>query len=303
MYGFGQYIAAIFGVEATVVLGPLSLSLVKTIALAGGTFFTAVNYVGAKETGSLQNGIVILLVAILAVFTVWGTLEADPSNLPPSNGLGPMMATTGLIFVSYLGFVQITSVAEEIKEPGKNLPRAVIGSVLLVTTIYALVLVVMRTADPEDYEPDYRVPLYPIVPVLGAITSFALIYYIRPDAVLASVGLVAAAVVWYTFYARTRTPKQGILSHRGFEEVFDAARTQDADLAVMGWGEDAHGSPGRAESAIDEVAGDLPCDFLDLWAGEHDLEEADQRVETGDVEATIADAAADAALRWPMSTS
>jgi hypothetical protein len=50
----------------------------------------------------------------------------------------------------------------------------------------------------------------------------------------------------------------------------------------------------------EEAAGQ---DFLDLWAGEHDLEEADQRVETGDVEATIADAAADAALRWPMSTS
>jgi nucleotide-binding universal stress UspA family protein len=55
-----------------------------------------------------------------------------------------------------------------------------------------------------------------------------------------------------------------ILSHRAFEEVFDAARTHEADLVVMGWGPDAHGSPGRAESAIDELANDIPCDFLVL---------------------------------------
>jgi len=47
-----------------------------------------------------------------------------------------------------------------------------------------------------------------------------------------------------------------------FEEVFDAARTYGADLTVMGWGEDSHGAPGRAESAIDELAYSLPSDFL-----------------------------------------
>jgi nucleotide-binding universal stress UspA family protein len=53
-----------------------------------------------------------------------------------------------------------------------------------------------------------------------------------------------------------------IFSHRSFEEIFDAARAHDADLVVMGWGPDSHGSPGRVESAFDEVAGDIPCDFL-----------------------------------------
>lgn len=55
-----------------------------------------------------------------------------------------------------------------------------------------------------------------------------------------------------------------IFSHRAFEEVFDAARTYDADTVVMGWGESEHGSPGRAESAVDELAHDLPADFLVL---------------------------------------
>ena len=53
-----------------------------------------------------------------------------------------------------------------------------------------------------------------------------------------------------------------IMSHRSFEEIFDAAKTHDADMVVMGWGEDAHGSPGRAESAYDELTRSLPCDVL-----------------------------------------
>jgi nucleotide-binding universal stress UspA family protein len=143
-----------------------------------------------------------------------------------------------------------------------------------------------------------------------------------------------------------------VLSHRSFEEIFDAARTYDADMVVMGWGPDAHGSPGRAESAVDEIAHSLPCDivvmkdrgfepasvlvptaggpsselsaelagilrseygsqvtllhvdddreageaFLAEWAEAHDLDDAEQVVETGDVEAAIERHANDATL-------
>jgi len=151
MVGFGEYIRAIFGLSGPLVLGPLAVSPVKVAALLAAAFFVFVNYVGAKETGRLQNVIVVVLVAILAVFTAVGAFRADPANLPAGRGFSPMLTTTGLIFVSYLGFVQITSVAEEIKQPGKNLPRAVIGSVLLVTVIYALVLIVMAAAVEEGF--------------------------------------------------------------------------------------------------------------------------------------------------------
>jgi amino acid transporter/nucleotide-binding universal stress UspA family protein len=502
MFGFGTYIARLGGFSAEATLlnlgGLVVLSNAKVIALVGAALFIFVNYVGAKETGLLQNVVVITLVAILAIFTFFGVLQADAQTLLPlaPTGYGDLLPVTGLIFVSYLGFVQITSVAEEIKDPGRNLPRAVIGSVLIVTVIYALVLlvvlaavpndvvagsdtamvnaaqliigpigaaallfggllatassanasilassrinfamgrdklvvedlndihprfgtpyrsiavtgalillfivfgdlvllssvgsalhliiygllnlalIVMRTANPDDYRPDYEVPLYPVVPIVGAVLSFALIVFIEPLAILLSLGLAAFALVWYLAYARTRTEKQGVLgkyvlrrsedlpdaavsaatsvqpdggdyrvmvplanpghekdlitlasaiakqregtvvathivqipdqtplsaagrdddidaargllesaredaetfgvevethtvlSHRSFEEIFDAARTYRADLVVMGWGPDAHGSPGRAESAVDELASSLPCDFLVL---------------------------------------
>jgi amino acid transporter/nucleotide-binding universal stress UspA family protein len=503
MVGFGRYIARIFGLSGSVGAGPVSITVVKLIALVGGAFFVAVNYVGAKETGRLQNVIVVLLVAILTVFTFLGTLRAEPSNLPAATDVVTTLETTGLIFVSYLGFVQITSVAEEIKDPGRNLPRAVIGSVVIVTVIYALVLVimsaavpkgfiadvissnaenpiavvevgdyiqgalmggallfggllatassanasilassrinfamgrdrivtpalneiherfgtpyraigitgglillfivvgdltllsgaasglhliiygllnlaliVMRYVAPEEYTPDFVVPLYPLLPILGVVFSFALLIFVASDALLLSFGIAGAAILWYFLYARTRTEKQGILSehilsrsrempdaavsaaasvkpdggeyrvmvplanpaherelitlasaiakqrggtvvathivtvpdqtalaaaadrsdeidesskhlldnaredaetfgvdiethtvlsHKSYEAVFDAARTQAADLVVMGWGPDSHNSPGRAESAVDELTEAVPCDFL-----------------------------------------
>ncbi|MFW6321541.1 MAG: amino acid permease, partial [Halohasta sp.] len=64
-----------------------------------------------------------------------------------------------------------------------------------------------------------------------------------------------------TFGATVET--KTVVSHRSFEEVFDAARTDKADLVVMGWGGgDSALSAGRVESALDELTSDLPCDFL-----------------------------------------
>ena len=51
-----------------------------------------------------------------------------------------------------------------------------------------------------------------------------------------------------------------VLSHRGLAEVFDAARTNDADTVVMGYSGARFG--GRAEGVVEELAHDLPCDFL-----------------------------------------
>ncbi|QLD87405.1 universal stress protein [Natronomonas halophila] len=60
-----------------------------------------------------------------------------------------------------------------------------------------------------------------------------------------------------------------ILSHRGLEEVFDAARTHDVDTVVMGHG-GARFAGGRAETTLDELTHDLPCDFLVLKDREFD---------------------------------
>jgi nucleotide-binding universal stress UspA family protein len=63
-----------------------------------------------------------------------------------------------------------------------------------------------------------------------------------------------------------------VLSHRGIGELFDAARRHDADLAIVGWGDDRPWSAGRVERGLDELTTDLPCDFLVLRDRGLDLE-------------------------------
>jgi amino acid transporter/nucleotide-binding universal stress UspA family protein len=114
-------------------------------ALGGAALLLVINVVGAKVSGSAQIVIVVLLMAILGVFVVGGVFQADLVNLTPfmPEGGGAILSTTALVFVSFLGFVKIAAVAEEIKEPSKNLPRALIGSVALVTALYVLIVLVV----------------------------------------------------------------------------------------------------------------------------------------------------------------
>jgi amino acid transporter/nucleotide-binding universal stress UspA family protein len=114
-------------------------------ALVGAVLLTVLNVVGAKQSGSAQVVVVLLLLVILAVFVAGGAFQIEADNFTPllPYGGAPVLATTALVFVSFLGFVKIAAVSEEIKDPGRNLPRALIGSVALVTVLYVLIVAVI----------------------------------------------------------------------------------------------------------------------------------------------------------------
>lgn len=114
-------------------------------ALAGAGLLLVLNVVGAKVSGTAQIVIVLALMVILGIFVIGGVLEADAGKLTPflPEGGGAVLSTTALVFVSFLGFVKIAAVAEEIREPDRNLPRALIGSVALVTVLYVLIVLVV----------------------------------------------------------------------------------------------------------------------------------------------------------------
>ena len=85
----------------------------------------------------------------------------DTGNLIPffPQGAGPILPTTALIFVSFLGFVKIAAVAEEIRDPERNLPRALIGSVALVTGLYVVILLVIAGTLSQGAIAEVRDPL------------------------------------------------------------------------------------------------------------------------------------------------
>ena len=340
--------------------GELALSVgltdIQIGAIVAGVIFVGVNYIGAKETGGVQTVIVLILLGILTVFTVigwfsfdWGTVMIDGELAPTELGYGAILPATGLVFVSFLGYAKIATVAEEMKQPGRNLPIAIIGSVAIVTVIYTilvslmigivpwdgldqetpvsqvagvafdgwpvigvvgvtlitvaallatassanasilssarinfamgrdrivtnwlneihprfatpyrsilvtgvmilgfivlfggdlailataasvlhlivyalmnLALIAFREADVPSYDPDFRVPFYPVTPILGATCSLALIYFIRWEAQVLAILFVLVAIGWYFLYARRETTRAGVIERYILDRV------------------------------------------------------------------------------------
>ncbi|HMB98982.1 MAG TPA: amino acid permease [Balneolaceae bacterium] len=133
LFGLGEYLSQFLPVTAF------------WGAFAGGVLLIVLNVIGAKESGRLQVIVVLTLFAILGGFSALGIFHLEPANFDPFFPFGtePILGTTALVFVSFLGFVKIAAVAEEIKDPDKNLPRALIGSVALVTVLYMVILLVI----------------------------------------------------------------------------------------------------------------------------------------------------------------
>lgn len=63
-------------------------------------------------------------------------------------------------------------------------------------------LVVIRRRDPAWYDPAFTSPGYPAVPIVGAVSSFALIGFMQPLSQLLGVALSFVAIGWYLFYVR-----------------------------------------------------------------------------------------------------
>ena len=137
MIGFGQYI-----VEPLPFLS--GRVLIVGLGIAGLLFLVGVNYKGTEESGVFQNWMIGIETLIILVYLAFGIFFIDPSNLEPFAPTGPsgIIATTGIVFVTFLGFEIIATVAEEIKDPGRLIPLTMVLSVVLVSILYVIVMIV-----------------------------------------------------------------------------------------------------------------------------------------------------------------
>jgi amino acid transporter/Trk K+ transport system NAD-binding subunit len=118
---------------------------VVLVVLATTVLFTASNYRGQAEALKVITVMNIVELAILIGVGVLGVMQVEPANLEPfaPMGLGPLLPTMAFIYISYVGFDLITVAAEEIIEPAKNIPRAILITLGVGVAIYVLLLYVM----------------------------------------------------------------------------------------------------------------------------------------------------------------
>ncbi|MGQ0535833.1 MAG: amino acid permease [Methanobacteriota archaeon] len=107
---------------------------------------TGLLVVGVRESATVNNLLVAVKVSVLFLFLALGAPEADLRNFSPfvPEGYGPVLRSAGIVFFAFLGFEAIATTAEEVKDPGRNMQRGILASLLVTTVIYlatALVLV------------------------------------------------------------------------------------------------------------------------------------------------------------------
>ncbi len=133
MLADGTQVAAIFNLPAVIIIGIVTLLLV----------------IGIKESANANNVIVIIKVAVVLLFIVGAAHAVNPANwhpfMPPSTGVrgqfgwSGVMQGAGIVFFAYIGFDAVSTAAQEAKNPQRDMPIGIIGSLLICTVLYILV--------------------------------------------------------------------------------------------------------------------------------------------------------------------
>ncbi len=133
---------AIFGI-AEVIYITTGLNLLLT-SLGVCLFFVVLNIVGVKGVAKLEVLLVVGLLALMVIYIFFGVFSVDKGAFTPLIPENPnaILVTSGFIFISFGGLLNISSIAEEVKDPQKTVPLAMLSSILVITVIYTLMLIV-----------------------------------------------------------------------------------------------------------------------------------------------------------------
>ncbi len=146
-YTFGVYGAAMLGDRLNT---PLMHHALSTLVLL---IFLGVNLYGVKASGGTELILVAVKVAILGVFAAAGLMTIKSDHLLPvlNKGAGGLIMGAALIFVAYEGFELIPNAVNEMKDPEKNLGKAIFLSIIITIIIYIFVaLVAVGNLTPEE---------------------------------------------------------------------------------------------------------------------------------------------------------
>lgn len=108
---------------------------------------------GATESARLNAIMVLIKLGVLVLFIIIGitAFNADHFGNFFGSGLGGITAAAGTIFFSFIGLDAVATAGEEVKDPQRALPRAIVGALVIVTTVYILVAFAGLAAKHPDW--------------------------------------------------------------------------------------------------------------------------------------------------------
>jgi basic amino acid/polyamine antiporter, APA family len=119
--------------HAVVPLAPAPVYAVGAVAVV-----TAINALGIRRSVRVTNVVVVLEVLALAAVIVLGAPGFRPAHLAPfaPGGLGGLLRAAGLLFFAYTGYARIATLVEEVRNPARTIPRAIVTALSTATLLY-----------------------------------------------------------------------------------------------------------------------------------------------------------------------
>ncbi|MDQ3949407.1 MAG: amino acid permease [Gemmatimonadota bacterium] len=157
--------------------------LVNVPAFAIVMAITWLLVIGVRESTRVNNVMVVVKLAVLALFVVVGAMHIDPANYRPfaPNGFRGIHQGAAIVFFAYIGFDAISTAAEETKNPQRNMPLGILGGLAICTVIYIIVGAVatglvpyaqLRSSDPLAHALQQAgLPIASWIVAFGAVVS------------------------------------------------------------------------------------------------------------------------------------
>lgn len=113
---------------------------------------TMILFIGARESTRVNGAIVLINMAIIVIFIIFGLKFINPANYHPFTpyGITGIFQGAAMVFFAYIGFDAVSTAAEETKDPQKNLPKGIIGSLLISSVLYIIVAAVLTGMVPYN---------------------------------------------------------------------------------------------------------------------------------------------------------
>lgn len=203
--GFGSYMQQFFPA--------LDVRWTATAALL---FLVIANLAGIKKAGLLNRIIVSITVLSLIYFIFSGFAVFDAGNFQPffaSSGWGGVAQASGVLFFAFTGYARIATLGEEVDEPQKNIPRAIIITLISSVILYSLVSLVALGAIGAEGMSESGTPLFSAA---EAMTWPAVLQIIMISGTTALLGVLLSQILGTSrmFYAMgQRRDLPHLLSH------------------------------------------------------------------------------------------
>jgi APA family basic amino acid/polyamine antiporter len=166
------------------------------VAVAAVVALTALNYTGVQKSALVTRAIVAVVLAVLAAVVVAvltsGAAEAEHLAVGGDTGFGGVLQAAGLLFFAFAGYARIATLGEEVRDPGRTIPRAVPLALGITLVVYALVAVSVLLALGPARLADATAPLSDAVRAAGA---GGLEPVVRVGAAVAALGSLLALIL------------------------------------------------------------------------------------------------------------